>query len=144
MESQSTARPRFALICAIVAVLFGLMTIISGGAILFAGGAMLEFAGDYVPFVLWFNFIAGFAYVVAGVGLYLWRGWAINLSLLIAFSTLIAFAGFGIHILNGGVYEPRTLGAMVLRSGVWITIGWLTYKARKKTIHKMTPDIIRK
>ena len=26
-----------------------------------------------VPFVLWFNFVAGFAYVMAGVGLFLWK-----------------------------------------------------------------------
>ena len=56
-------------------------------------------AGDYVPFVLWFNFLAGFAYIVAGAGLFLWRQWAVKLSLFIALATLLVFAAFGIHIL---------------------------------------------
>ena len=36
---------------------------------LFGGEAARAAAGQFMPFVLWFNFIAGFAYVVAGVGL---------------------------------------------------------------------------
>ena len=50
---------------AIVAIVFGALTIISGGRALFGGVDM----GAVVPFVLWFNFLAGFAYVAAGLGL---------------------------------------------------------------------------
>ena len=39
-------------------------------------GAARQAAGHYVPFVLWFNFLAGFAYIVAGVGLWMRRRWA--------------------------------------------------------------------
>ncbi len=55
----------------LVAVAFGLLTIKEGGTILFGGEAARAAAGNYVPFVLWFNFLAGFAYVVAGIGLWL-------------------------------------------------------------------------
>ena len=55
----------------LIAVGFGLLTIKSGGAILFGNDAARDAAGNYVPFVLWFNFLAGFAYVIAGAGL--WR-----------------------------------------------------------------------
>ena len=55
----------------LVAVGFGLLTIKEGGTILFGGDAARASAGNYVPFVLWFNFLAGFAYVVAGAGLWL-------------------------------------------------------------------------
>lgn len=48
---------------AIVAIVFGALTIISGGRALFGGVDM----GAVVPFVLWFNFLAGFAYVAAGL-----------------------------------------------------------------------------
>jgi hypothetical protein len=79
-------------------------------------------AGNIVPFVLWFNFIAGFAYLMAGLGLLLWKRWAAQLSAGIAITTLAVFATFGIHVVLGGAFEARTVGAMMLRSIVWITI----------------------
>lgn len=48
------------------AVGFGLLTIKSGGSVLL-GGETARSAGNYVPFVVWFNFIAAFAYVAAGI-----------------------------------------------------------------------------
>jgi len=113
---------------AIVAVLFGLTTIASGGNALFGGAAARQAAGAYLPFVLWFNFLAGFAYVAAGAGLWQRRRWAAILALAIAGATLLVFAAFGVHVGNGGAYEMRTVGAMTLRSLVWIAIGWLAWR----------------
>jgi len=111
-----------------VAILFGIMTIKSGGQVLFGDEAALAAAGNYVPFVLWFNFTAGFVYLIAGVGIALRRPWAVGLSLLIAASTLLVFAAFGVHIFTDGAYEERTLGAMVLRSTVWTVMFVLAYR----------------
>jgi hypothetical protein len=113
---------------AIAALLFGLLTIASGGNALFGGAAAREAAGAYVPFVLWFNFLAGFAYVAAAGGLWLGRRWAAGLALAIAGATLLVFAAFGVHVLNGGAYETRTVGAMTLRSLVWLAIGGLAWR----------------
>ena len=107
---------------ALVAMAFGVLTIREGGATLFIDGPARAAAGNYVPFVLWFNFLAGFAYVVAGAGLWRLRRWAVRLAIAIAAATLIVFAAFGAHIASGGVWEQRTLIAMSLRSLVWITI----------------------
>ena len=62
------------------AIGFGLLTLQEGGAVLFVDGAARQAAGHYVPFVLWFNFLAGFAYIVAGVGLWMRRRWAMWLA----------------------------------------------------------------
>ncbi len=113
---------------AVVAVLFGLLTIASGGNALFGGAAARQAAGAYVPFVLWFNFLAGFAYVAAGIGLWLARRWSALLALAIAGATLLVFAAFGVHVADGGAYEMRTVGAMTLRSLVWMGIGWLAWR----------------
>ncbi len=43
-------------IMTVIAVVFGLLTIKSGGSVLFVDGIAREDAGNYVPFVLWFNF----------------------------------------------------------------------------------------
>ena len=109
---------------AVFAVLFGAATLISGGRVLFGDEAARIAAGDYVPFVVWFNFLAGFAYVAAGAGLFLAREWARVLAFVIAGLTLVVFAAFGIHALIGGGFEARTVGAMTLRSLVWIGIAW--------------------
>jgi hypothetical protein len=112
-------RPRWAFVAAAVAVLFGILTVLSGGRALFGGEAARAAVGNAVAFVLWFNFVAGFIYVLAGIGLLLWRRWAAQLSAVIAISTLVVFIAFGWHVATGGAFEMRTVGAMILRSGFW-------------------------
>ena len=114
-------------VLAIIAIAFGLLTLKSGGEVLFIDGAGREAAGNYVPFVLWFNFLMGFLYIVAGVGLWLQKRWAMWLAMFIALATLVIFAAFGVHVAQGGLYEQRTLKAMVLRSSVWTFIALVTY-----------------
>lgn len=114
----------------VLAVLFGLMTLKEGGAVLFGGEAARTAAGAYVPFVLWFNFLAGFAYVVAGVALWWRQGWAAGLALGIALATALVFAAFGVYVMNGGAFEVRTMAAMALRTTVWLAIGALAWRMR--------------
>lgn len=121
-----TGRPLSLKLAAIVAVVFGLLTIVSGGRALFAGADM----GAVVPFVLWFNFAAGFAYVVTGVGLWRTSGWAWMLSAGIALATAAVFAAFLLHVWQGGAYEARTMGAMILRTAVWIAIAAIAVRCR--------------
>lgn len=58
-------RPLGITLLSIVAILFGIATIKEGGSVLFTEAGK-QAAGNFVPFVVWFNFVAGFAYVVAG------------------------------------------------------------------------------
>ena len=106
----------------VIAIAFGLLTLKEGGTVLFGSEAARTAAGHYVPFVLWFNFLAGFAYVLAGAGLWWRQRWAAWLAVAIAAATLLVFAAFAVHIANGGAWEQRTLIAMGLRSLVWIAI----------------------
>lgn len=75
-----------------------------------------------VPFVLWFNYIAGFAYVAAGIGLWRSSGWAAWLAGAIALATAAVFLGFLWHVAQGGGWMGRTMGAMTLRIAVWSAI----------------------
>jgi hypothetical protein len=128
MEKRRSGSKAMTWLIAPAAVLFGIMTIKSGGQALFGDEAYREAAGNYVAFVLWFNFMAGFAYLIAGAGIALRRRWSVWLSLLIAASTLLVFAVFGAHVLGGGAYETRTVTAMTLRSTVWAVIFILVYR----------------
>lgn len=107
-----------------VAIAFGVLTVFSGGRTLLGSADI----GAVVPFVLWFNTLAGLAYVVAGFSLWLGRRWAWPLSLAIFAATLLVFAAFGLHVAQGGAFEMRTVFAMTLRSTVW---GWIALVARQ-------------
>lgn len=110
------------IIAAVVGILFGITTIASGGRALFGGPEAAAAVGNAVPFVLWFNFLAGFAYVITGGGLILRKRWAIWFSATIALATVGIFAAFGLHIVKGGTFEMRTVGAMSIRTFVWLVI----------------------
>lgn len=126
MELTLRDRPRWLTAVSIFAILFGFLTLKEGGSVLFIDGAARKAAGNYVPFVLWFNFSAGFLYIAAGIGLWRKRRWASRLAVLIAALTLLVFAAFGVHVVRGGLYELRTVMAMALRSLVWLAISFVT------------------
>jgi hypothetical protein len=115
-------------IAAAVALVFGLLTIKEGGAVLFWDDAARVAAGDYVAFVLWFNFLAGFFYVVTGAGLWALQRWAFWLALFILVGTILVFAALGIHILLGGAFEARTVIAMTIRTTAWAAIFAYVYR----------------
>ena len=118
----------------LVAIGFGLLTIKEGGTVLFGNEVARAAAGNYVPFVLWFNCLAGFAYVGAGAGLWLRQRWAVWLAIAIAGSTFFAFAALGEHVDSGGVYERRTAIAMSLRTLVWVTIAAIAWRGLARRV----------
>ena len=128
MKIRSQQRTPLIWLISLIAVGFGLLTIKEGGTILFGDEAARATAGNYVPFVLWFNFVAGFAYVVAGIGLWLQQRWAVWLAASLAAATALTFAAFGIHVLLDGLYEKRTAIAMSMRTLVWSTIAALAWR----------------
>ena len=142
MTMSALKRKRGFLIRAVslVAVAFGLLTIKEGGTILFGNEAARAAAGSYVPFVLWFNFLAGFVYVIAGAGLWARRRWAAWLSLLLAAATAAVFAAFGTYVAFGGAYELRTVIAMALRTLVWVTIAWASYRSILRAAQSTVSD----
>ena len=100
-----------------------------GGGFLFGGEAARAAAGNYVLDVLWFNFLAGFAYVVAGAGLWLRQRWAVWLAIAIAVATVLTFAALGVYVYSGAAYELRTVIAMGLRITVWGTIAAVAWRS---------------
>ncbi len=116
-----------------VAVVFGLLTIKSGGAVLFWSEEARIAAGDYVPFVLWFNFISGFFYIIAGIAFWMEKTWSLWLAAAILLGIVAVFLALGLSILIVEIpYESRTVGAMVLRTAVWSVILFLAYKVFHK------------
>lgn len=102
-----------------LAVAFGLATLFEGAHTLFGGPEARAAAGNVVPFVLVFNFAAGFVYVATGLASLAARPWAVGLARALAIATLLVFVAFGVHVLLGGAFAPRTVVAMTLRTAFW-------------------------
>jgi len=124
---------------AIAAIAFGVLTVFSGGRALFGGMEARAELGNIVPFVLWFNFLAGFVYVLAGVALLQTRRWAAPLAVFLAVSTVLVFLAFAVHIVAGGAFEARTVGALSLRSLFWIAVALAALRAMKATAAGSSP-----
>jgi cation transport ATPase len=125
MTAQDRTSPRptnWLRVVAALATIFGFMTLFSGGAVLFGPQEAREAAGAYVPFVVWFNFLAGFAYVVAGIGIWIGAGWARRLAAGIAGATVLVALIFAAYVASGAEFEMRTVGALIFRTSVWMAI----------------------
>lgn len=107
------------------AVIFGVLTLFSGGSALFGSADM----GAVVPFVLWFNFLAGFAYIIGGLLLWLGHRLAFPVALAILLATAAVFILFGTRVLAGDAFEMRTVGAMTIRTAFWAVMALVARKA---------------
>ena len=124
MQEERLDRPRWLLYAGIAAILFGLASLREGAAVLFFDGASRERAGHYVPFVVWLNFLAAFAYVAAGLGIARARRWGARLAAALAVVSALGLVALAVHILAGGAFELRTPIAMTLRTLFWALLGW--------------------
>lgn len=107
---------------AVAAMAFGGLTLYAGGQALFGSPEARAAVGNAVPFVLWFNFLAGFVYILAGAGLLWRRRWAVHAAIFLAAATALIAVAFGIHLLNGGAFEMRTVGALTIRLLFWVVV----------------------
>lgn len=121
METSKTLKA-----LSLLAIVFGALTVFSGGRALFGGTEAREAVGNAVSFVLWFNFLAGFGYVLAGIGILKKMLWAARTALVLALATGGVTFAFGLHVWLGGAFEARTVGALVLRLGFWILVAMMT------------------
>lgn len=130
-EPHLSSKPsRTQKIIAAVALVFGALTLFSGGSVLFGPAAAQEGAGNFVSFVVWFNFVAGAFYILAAIGLWLGKGWAAGLSALIALATAAVAVGFAFVVLRGTPFEMRTVGALAVRLVFWASAAWIAQRER--------------
>ena len=120
-------------ILAIAAIAFGALTVLSGGRALFGGDEARTSLGNIVDFVLWFNFLAGFIYVLTGAGLWLHRAWSQWTASALAIATACVAAAFALHVMGGGAYEMRTVAALALRFGFWVIVSAIVVRSFHRT-----------
>jgi len=110
-----------------VLVAFALLTLFLSSSVLFDWFGIRAKEGNYVEFVVWTNFTAGILYLIAAYGFFQsnkWTFWILTAIAVILFIAFIALLG---HIDRGGLFEFKTIRAMVFRIVLTIAFALITY-----------------
>ncbi len=123
------------ILAALLAV-FGLSTLFMSTSIFLDLFNVREQEGNYVLLVVWANWLCSLLYLAAAYGFIKRKRWALGLLLTSTGVLLFAFAGLLNHINSGGLYETKTIGALIFRvvvTLIFALMAWLTInkKARK-------------
>lgn len=111
---------------------FGMLTLFMSSSVIFDLFNIRGHQGNYVLFVVWANFFSGILFLVAAVALFKRKAWS-HVPLWISLGILvIAFAGLMLHINGGGVYETKTIGAMIFRMIVSGALALALYSNTRK------------
>ena len=115
---------------------FGLLTLFLSTSVIFDLFGIRAKEGNYVLFVVWSNFISSILYLFAAYGFAKSKKWTATL---LGISTLIliaAFIGLQIHINSGGIYETKTIGAMIFRIAVTLVFASIAFFTINKQLNK--------
>ena len=122
---------------ATVLTAFGLLTLFLSSSVIFDLFGIRAKEGNYVLFVVWANFISSLLYVFAAYGFFKMKKWTVHLLGISAIVLIAAFIGLIIHISSGGIYETKTIGAMIFRiivTLVFVTLAYFTISNEHKRI----------
>jgi len=112
---------------AIVLAVFGLVTLFLSSSVIFDLFSVRAKEGNYVLFVVWANFLSSILYLFAAYGFIKTKKWTIHLLGVSAILLIVAFIGLMIHINSGGIYETKTIGAMIFRITLTLVFSILAY-----------------
>lgn len=106
---------------------FGLLTLFLSASIIFDLFDIRISEGNYVLFIVWANFICSFLYFLAAYGFRRSKKWTTKLLISSVLILIIALIGLMIHIYSGGLYETKTIGAMIFRTSITIIFTLISY-----------------
>ena len=112
---------------AIVLTVFGLATLFLSGSVIFDLFGVRAKEGNYVLFVVWANFLSSILYLFAAYGFIKIKKWTIHLLSVSILLLIVAFIGLIIHVNSGGIYETKTIGAMIFRIILTLVFSILAY-----------------
>jgi len=111
----------------VLLIAFALLTLFLSSSIIFDWFGIREQEGNYVLFVVWANFVSSLLYLIAAYGFLKQKKVTFNILSLSALILIMALVGLFVHINSGGLYETKTIGAMIFRIAVTITFVFLAY-----------------
>ncbi|MAB37816.1 MAG: hypothetical protein CL528_10915 [Aequorivita sp.] len=124
----------FRYVIAVLLIVFALLTLFLSSSVIFDWFGIRAKEGNYVPLVVWANFMVSLLYLLASYGYLFLKKWSLSVMLIAAIILVLAYIGLFIYINNDGLYESRTIGAMLFRILVTLFFaGMIYYGLKKKT-----------
>ncbi|MBK6352392.1 MAG: hypothetical protein IPF46_03105 [Saprospiraceae bacterium] len=106
---------------------FAMLTLFLSTSVIFDLFGIRAKEGNYVLFVVWSNFICSLLYLFAAYGFVKSKKWTASLMGISTIILVAAFIGLRIHANSGGIYETKTLGALIFRISVTIVFAMIAY-----------------
>ncbi|MEO9021214.1 MAG: hypothetical protein ABI237_14445 [Ginsengibacter sp.] len=111
-----------------VIALFGIATLFMSISVIFGLFDIREKEGNYVLFVVVANLICSLLYLAAAYGFFTRQKWN-TMVLNVAVGVLVVtFIGFAMHIHSGGIYEQKTISAMIFRTLLTVGFALISFK----------------
>ncbi|RTL51556.1 MAG: hypothetical protein EKK39_08085 [Sphingobacteriales bacterium] len=117
----------FSYILVIALSAFGLLTLFLSTSVIFDLFGIRAKEGNYVLLVVWANFISSLLYLFAAYRFMKSKKWTIQPLMIAALILLIAFIGLWIHIKAGGIYETKTIVAIIFKILVTVVFTAIAY-----------------
>ena len=111
----------------VLLVAFALLTLFLSSSVLFDWFGIREKEGNYVLFVVWANFICSILYLIAAYGFIKSTKWTFQVLSISVIILTVGLIGLFVHINSGGLYETKTIGAMIFRISITLAIVFLAY-----------------
>ncbi len=112
-------------------ILFGLVTLFMSSSVLFDWFGIRAKEGNYIPLIVWANWICGILYLITAFGILQKKSW-VRIPLVASLIVLIlAYMNLFTHITTGGLYETKTIMAMAFRIGITAIFLFTTIKIFK-------------
>lgn len=119
-------------ISAIILAAFALLTLFLSSAVLFDWFGIRAREGNYVPFIVWANFVCSILYLIAVYGFVKRTTWTFKILLIALIILIVAFIGLQFYINNGGLHETKTIKAMIFRMLLTLSFSLVAYFNLKK------------
>ncbi len=123
----------------VLLLVFSLLTLFLSSSILLDWFGVRSKEGNYVLLVVWANFICSLLYLAAVYGLVKSKQWPHKILMIAVAVLFIAFAGLLVHISGGGLYETKTIGALIFRISVTLAFTFFCYRRLKRKKQSVAP-----
>lgn len=128
MNTKKTLR----YISAVILIGFGLITLFLSTSIIFDLFDIRVKEGNYVMFVVVSNLISSILYLWAAYGFIKSKSWTTVLLAIASIILIISFVLLKAYISKGGIYETKTVNAMIFRISLTIAFALIAYFTIRK------------
>lgn len=123
-------------VSAIMLALFALLTLFLSSSVIFDWFGIRAKEGNYVLFIVWVNFICSILYLFAVYGFITRTRWAFWVLIIALVILIVAFIALQYYINNGGLYEAKTIKAMIFRMLVTLSFSLVAFVYINKKLTK--------